>query len=49
MEETVYIVEEDSDEEETVKMSCGYNRSLWRLTDFVADRHEAVGDAVRQR
>ncbi len=49
MEETVYTVEEDSDEEETVKMSCGYNRSLERLTDFLADRYEAVGDAIRQR
>lgn len=54
VEETIYVVEEDEDEEETIRVSLTPERtSPWgtdgKLANTAADNSQEIGDAVCQR
>jgi hypothetical protein len=54
VEETIYVVEEDEDEEETVRVSFTPQRTnLWgtdrKLANTAADNSQEIGDAVCER
>jgi U6 snRNA-associated Sm-like protein LSm3 len=48
VEETIYMIEEDDEGEETVKVQMMVSVNMDRA-DSLADHQEAIGDAVRER
>lgn len=49
VEETIYVVEEDEDEEETIRVGLKLWRTDAKLAKTPADNTQEIGDAVCQR